>query len=370
MEHIRPDFAGYVRAWARPVVQRMREVPVRSDMILRRGRGPVAVFLPARGQEGASLVRIHNVAQALRHRGWRTLVLPWRLTLAQRRRFLAASAPDVLVMQGVRHELNRPSLYPGIPIVMDLDDADFHLPHLSEPLRSAMPDVSAVVAGSDYVAEWCRAAGAPQVHVIWTGMPVSSAARPPQDKRPPVVAWAQTRPMTYRREAELVRSVMAKLSQSVPATTLRLFDYRPGDDRGFAQWFRAAGIQTEWYDRAQFRDYLKMFDDVALGLAPLCPETPFSRGKSFGKILAYLDRHVPVICSAAGEHGAFFDAETGVLAHETDDWVGAAERLLADPHLRQSLAHAGFRAFEKRLSLDAVASRMHKVLLSHVEKLS
>jgi len=41
-------------------------------------------------------------------------------------------------------------------------------------------------------------AGAGRVDVVWTGTPVSERPRPPQAGRPPVVAWAQTRPSTSR----------------------------------------------------------------------------------------------------------------------------------------------------------------------------
>lgn len=360
------DSAGGFRTMVRPAVQFVREIQVRSELALLRGRGPLAVFLPARGKEGSSLLRVYNIARALRGLGWRTFVLSWRLTLVQRRRFLDAASPDIVVMQGVRHELNRPSLYPEFPIVMDLDDADFHLAHLSEALRVAMPSVSAAIAGSAYVADWCRAAGAPRAHVVWTGLPVSLLSRPSHHTRPPVVAWAQTRPMTYRREADLVRSVMHRVSQQYPEVLLRLYDRQPGDGEDFADWFRSAGIRTEWYRAARFGDYITMFDDVALGLAPLCTETPFSRGKSFGKILTYLDRHVPVICSAAGEHCAFFDDETGIIVRSVEDWVGAVGRLLNDPALRQCLATAGFSAFKNRLSLDAASRRVDRFLTDQV----
>lgn len=45
-------------------------------------------------------------------------------------------------MQGVRYALNRPALYPGQPIAVDVDDADFHLRHLVGPLRAAVADAA------------------------------------------------------------------------------------------------------------------------------------------------------------------------------------------------------------------------------------
>lgn len=48
-------------------------------------------------------------------------------------------------MQGARYPLNRPDLYPGVPIVYDMDDADFHLRHLVDPVVCAMPDAACVL---------------------------------------------------------------------------------------------------------------------------------------------------------------------------------------------------------------------------------
>jgi hypothetical protein len=59
------------------------------------------------------LLRIYTIAAALRPLGWRTAVLPPGLDLAQRQRLIRLIVPDVLVMQGARHPLNRPALYPG-----------------------------------------------------------------------------------------------------------------------------------------------------------------------------------------------------------------------------------------------------------------
>lgn len=351
-----------LRGLARPLVRLAREIPPQAGGLWPGRGGPRLVCLPCEGRQGAALLRIYNMAGGLRARGWRVLVLSPRLTLAQRHRCIARLDPDLLLMQGARHVLNRPDLYPAWPVVFDMDDADFHLPHLAEPVRRAMPKVRLVLAGSRYVADWCRDAGAGEAHVVWTGAPVSKAPRPPHVTRPPVVAWAQTRPMTYRREADMVRQVMAALSRDHPDLRLRLFDRQPGDDPGFAEWFRAAGIRTEWAEKALYRDYIRLFDDVSLGLAPLSDETPFSRGKSFGKVLAMLDRHVPVIASDLGEHGAFFTDTTGIVSNRFDDWVSGAARLLADPAARQAMAEAAAAAFRDRLSETAAVHRTDAIL--------
>ena len=327
----------------------------------------MAVFLPAHGPEGAALLRIYRVANGLRDLGWRAVILPPRLTLIQRQRLLGRIAPDVVVMQGARHALNRPALYPGYCIVFDMDDADFHLDHLAAPVRAAMADVAGVLAGSRYIADWCLGAGAPAADVVWTGTPVTSDARIPQEGRAPVVAWAQTRPMTYVREAAMVRDMMRALAARRPGITLRLYDRQPGDDPGFADSFHCAGLTVEWREKAKYSDYVRSFDDVAVGLAPLAWETPFSRGKSFGKVLAYLDRLVPVVASNGGEFTDFFDQRTGILASDSADWEVALERLLTRPALRQAMAVRAHAAFVERLSLPSVAQQTDSILRRYIK---
>lgn len=350
-----------VKALLRPAFQGIRELPVWVKAAHQRPQaGGRVAFLPSRGREQSSLLRVYNVAGALRPLGWQPLVIPWTLTLAQRRRLLARFHPDVLVMQGARHDLNRPEFYPEYPIVYDMDDADFHLSHLKTLVTEAMGQVQAVIAGSSYVADWCRGQGA-KAHVVWTGTPVLRRKRRPQAKRPPVVAWAQTRPETYRQEAAFVLQVMQQLSRQHPEVQLRLYD-RQGQEGDFLDRFLEAGIRVEWRESCKYSDYLRSFDDVSLGLAPLCPETPFSRGKSFGKVLAYLDTHVPVIASDACEHGRFFGVGNPVLPNDPGLWVKRMAQLLKNASLRQMIVDNDFARFREQLSLEAAARHVDRVL--------
>ena len=363
-----PAVTQALKSFAGPAFALARELPLRADLARLKGERPLAVFLPCEGRTGAALLRIYAVAEGLRPLGWRCLVVPPKMTLSQRQRFLTQADPDVLVMQGARHALNRPCFYAGAPIVYDMDDADFHLPHLIEPVRAAMHHVEAVAAGSRYIADWCRKAGAKGVEVVWTGAAPSARFRPPQEDRPPVIAWAQTRPQAHLREAELVREVTTRLAARRPGLTLRLYDRQKGDAPDFAARFNAPGLSVEWVKKAIYSDYLSLFDDVSLGLAPLCPEDPFSRGKSFGKVLAYFDREVPVLASEAGEHGAFFRPGLGVLSNDPQVWVDEGVRLLDNGAARAGMAAAARFAFEVQLSQAAAAARMDRLLCRVVGK--
>lgn len=353
------------RAPLRPVVRLARGLPVWTRaQILQRQPGPTLVFLPATGRSGAALLRSYLLAEALESLGWHCLVLPPSLTLAQRHRLIEAVQPAALMMQGARHALNQPSLYAGMPVIFDMDDADFHLPHLADRVRRAMPDVTCVTAGSRYVATWCLGAGALRAKVVWTGAPCASPQAPAQrDRHAPVVVWAQTRPMDYHFEASVVRRVMTKVAKRrAGGVRLRLYDRRSGDDPGFAQTFAAPGLTVEWRTAMRYDPYLQSFDDAAVGLAPLCAENLFSAGKSFGKVLGYLDRRVPIVGSDAGEHGAFFTPETGVITNDEAQWVTSILKLLDDHEARQRLSETAYSGFQARLTTRAMARRVVAVL--------
>lgn len=328
-----------------------------------RGAAPCAVFLPSRGREMSSLLRIYLIAASLRRLGWQTAVIPWRLGLDDRHRILSILQPDVVVMQGARHPLNRPDLYPGTRIVYDMDDADFHLDHLAEAVQDAMRNVSLVLAGSRYVADWCRARGA-RVEVIWTGTPISRHPYRPHAARKPVVAWAQTAPATYHRERAFVLDVMRRVRAQNPEVQLRLFDRRPDEPDTILAPFRAAGISVEWTPRLPYRHFLNALQDVAVGLSPVCVDNPFSRGKSFGKILAYLDRGVPVVAGDAVDHPLVLDPATAVLSNDPQVVADAVCRLLASPGLRQDMAERGHARLLDIFAPNRVAGRVDAALRS------
>jgi len=326
-----------------------------------RGAAPCAVFLPSRGREMSSLLRIYMVAAALKRQGWQTAVVPWRLDLDSRHRILSALRPDVVVMQGARHPLNRPELYPGARIAYDMDDADFHLDHLAGPVREAMPQVELVLAGSRYVTDWCRAHGA-RAEVVWTGTPVSSAPRKPHVARGPVVVWAQTAPATYHRERAFVLDVMRRVRVRHPDVRLRLCDRRPGEPDTILEPFRAAEIAVEWQGRMGYGRFLRSLGDVAVGLSPVITDNPFSRGKSFGKILAYLDRGVPVVAGDAVDHPLVLDPETAVLSNDPALCADAVCRLLDSPAARQAMADRGHARLRDVFAPERVAAQVDAAL--------
>jgi len=339
--------------------------------LLRRAR-PRVVFLPSHsGKVGSSALRAEQISGALGAQGWNSLCLPAQLEQVQRQRLIAAFRPDLVVVQKCRHPLNRLAHLAGLPLVLDLDDADFHDPAQAPHLEAMARAARGVMAGSHYIRDWAAPLN-PNVSVVWTGSALSPGPRPPHATRAPIVSWAQSDPLGYPEELAFIETVLAPVKA---AYQLRLYGVNSAAARdkltALLPFARLQCLPTLAYDR-----FLVSLRDVAVGLSPIIPASPFSRGKSFGKILGYLDAKVPVICSDEADHARFFTTgffktgsfttgtapETGVVSNDPEVWRAAVTGLLADPARRDAMAEAAFAGFQARLSLTAAAARVAKVL--------
>lgn len=324
-------------------------------------RGPRIMFFPSSVREGASHLRAYNVAEALRERGWHTLTVPRQLGLGARRRLIRRYDPDLLFFQQCRHELNDVAFAEGRPYVLDIDDADFYDPKFHDRIARTAAGARGVIAGSRFISDWCLAHNA-NTNVVWTGTPVSVEERPDHDERPPIVAWAQRAPLRYPRELDFVRSFYFALKATGRDFTLRLYGANSEDERRAIHNAFGAGEAVVLYPRFEYDDFLRSLRSVSIGLSPIMSEAEFSRGKSFGKILGYLDAKVPVIASDEADHAQFFTPESGVVTNDPAEWVRRAGQLLDDPRMRNAMAETAFHLFESRLTREAATDRVDAFL--------
>lgn len=340
----------------------IREIPVWRQLLQARSRKGCKriAFLPSAGREMASLLRVYEIAEALPADEWAPLVVPWTLKLAQRQRLLRNFAPDAVIVQKSRHELNLPEYYDAWPVIYDIDDADFFLPHLTNRVTQAVATADTVIAGSGFVAEWCRKLN-PDTEIVWTGTPVTAGTRTPQSRRGPIVAWAQSTPLSYVRETQWILRVMREVAAKHPEVVLRLYGRAPDQGMNLLQDFRDNGITVEWLPYMDYKAFLASLDDVAVGLSPVCVDNQFSQGKSFGKILAYLDMKIPVVTSDEVDHSLFFSGKTGIVSNDPDVWVTETIRLLEDPELRQRMVDKAYAAFLDELSIEAAARKYARI---------
>jgi len=314
-------------------------------------------------------LRAIALAAELRRLGWRAISVPKQLELGQRLRIVEAERPDVILLHQSRHAFNRPRYYKGIPCVFDFDDADFIYDR--EAVIECCRDSVAVIAGSRYLANEFRPYNA-RVSVVWTGTYLGQSRRvPPNEARDPILAWAAWQPRGYPHEAELVRELVLKLAQRT-RFSFWLYGVRSEEREEMEQFLvpiRRSGVPVRVFKVMAYRRFVHSLEAVAVGLHPVCLENPFSRGKSFGKLLAYLAADVAVVTTDAVDHPLFFqDGVNGaLLPNDVDRWVDACAHLLEDPAARARMVAAARPDFLARLTTQKVAELVSRQLLFAIE---
>lgn len=351
-----------MRSFKRRVGGLAREVQVHLDILRQRSAGPRILFFPSQGlDDGAARLRAYAVSDELRALGWRSVVCPKQLDLAARRRIVRHLKPDVILMQTARHELNRPALFPGIPVIVDLDDADYIDPVSAKPLIQALKDSAGVIAGSQAVARFCRQYS-DRVTVVWTGTPPSPAGGPRQQDRKPIVTWAASSPMGSPNEAAFVREILEQLRDRGAQFTFRIYCDDGSDAyRQFVSGVVPDGVAFETLPYLYYPAFLSSLDAAAVGLAPLIDLDGFSGGKSFGKVLAYIDRNVPVVTHPVVDHPLFFDnGRNGMMLETAEQWADAVEAMLADGDLRERIATSARADLLRRLTARTAAGYVNR----------
>jgi glycosyltransferase involved in cell wall biosynthesis len=288
--------------------------------------------------------------------------------LSQRRRLARLFKPDVILIQMARLPDNVPQPFAPIPAVFDIDDADFQDETQLPRILANMAGCTRIIAGSRYIATWCRQHH-PAVDVIWTGTDVRPAPVRSQRDRASIVGWAAGDPVGYPSEAGFVMEIMARVSARRDDIAFRLYADDGSDAyKALVDRFRAAGIATETRPPMAYDAFLQSLEEVAIGLNPLINMDGFSAGKSFGKVLAYLDAGVPTINTPNVDHPLFFDhGRNGFLAgQDADQWADLILAMIDDAPKRQQVAEAARTNLVERLSLVAAGRRVDDTLRSAI----
>lgn len=355
-QRVRLEIVNFARYGA----HRARELALYPALLRRSPKGCVLVFQP-HGRFGGSLLRGYEVAHTLNQRGWRAVVVPLQLELAQRQRLLRVFKPDIALLLKSRDPRNSHALLADVPYVYDLDDADFHDPKLTARMEQDVSHAVGVIAGSRYVGAWC-AQHNPNTTVIWTGARPQLDSAPDHARRGQVVAWAQSEPQNYLPEFDWVVQVMERLAETHQGLCLRLYGDAEAQDGGRSARLRAKGITVDWQPFLQYDAFLRSLCDVAVGFAPINVQSLFGRGKSFGKVLAYLDARVPIVASDKADHAALFEPGSGVVSNDPEVWVAETSVLLASAERRTEMARRAYDIYQRKLTLEAATDRVEAFL--------
>jgi hypothetical protein len=305
------------------------------------------------------------IGRQLRHLGWRVTAVTGELDLEQRQRLLGLEKPAVILLQQTRHPLNHPRFYPGIPCVLDIDDADITDPLISDGIIERARQSRAIIVGNRWLADVFRQYH-DDVSVVWTGsyLVPNSDATPPRD-RAPIVCWAHSNAFGYREEAKLVQTVALKLAAQISFEFWLYGVNDPWMGDAFLEPLQRAGVKTKAFGAMKYLDFVKSLEEVAVGLHPICMEAPFSRGKSFGKLHAYIAAQVAIVTSDELDHPLFFrDGESASLIEGNDinAWVSSTDDLIRHPDKRQRYADAALRDHRLHLTVRRAAEHVDRVL--------
>ncbi len=344
---------GAVRSIRSLAGRALREAALYREVVASRG-APRVAFFPSSGRSQSDLLRGYLVSDCLRDMGWASIVVPMQLTQGQRQRIVQAFRPDVVVLRTCRHELNRVDLFKGCKVVLDLDDADFFHPPMRDAITQAAREADGVICGSRFVRDWAAQLNQ-DTTVIWTGTPISDGPWPDHHDRERIVTWAQSDPLIYNHEFDLIEQIVLSAAEKGIRFRFRFYGWNFPADHPKLDRLRSSGVELELIPTLSYEDFLASLRDVAVGLSPVHPDSDFSKGKSFGKILAYIDAKVPVICSDAVDHALFFTPQSGVVSNDPDVWVEQIGALLEDPARRQSMAETAHADLRERLSIQTAA---------------
>jgi hypothetical protein len=355
---------------ARWIGHRFREVTVHAERLLQNSELPRITFCVDGGDNGMSSgLRGYALARELRNLRWRTIVIPKQLEFAQRQRIIGIEKPDIIVLQQSRHPMNRPKYYKGSICVFDIDDADFVDANARETVVECMRQSDHVIAGSRFISDYARQHNA-NVDIVWT-------SSPPRDQstrrklNPPVVAWAVSSANGYPEELSLVVSALNMVkSKNWQFWLFGVKDFQEG--RLMVKPIEENGILCRVFPFMDYEAFLRTLEEVSVGLAPLVPSaSEFSAGKSFGKVLGYLNCDVAIVASDSADHPLFFsNGENGFLASDTDQIAESIDLLLSDPTLRQRIAARARQDYLERLSIEAAARKMDGILRPLVNRVA
>jgi hypothetical protein len=266
---------------------------------------------------------------------------------------------DVVVVQkGVF-----PGLYSGFerqiasrkPLVFDFDDAIW-LPrvggswvlralHRQSTVQNILRSATAIIAGNHFLAGYAGCFNR-TVTVVPSSIPIETHVPATTSN---LVGWIGSRTtLPYLKPLKPVFETLGikprVIASGEPAQL------------GFEVEFRPWQLETEGAELSQ----------IGIGVAPL-PDTPWEQGKCGVKLLQYMACGIPVVASPVGVNAAIvIHGVNGFLATDTEEWVTALRRLIADPKLRQQMGAAGRETVEKRFNVQRAAEAVNAVLRSVV----
>lgn len=254
-----------------------------------------------------------------------------------------------------------PLLSRGTPIVVDYDDAVFHRYDihrsglvrfvLGQKIDRIMASSDVVIAGSEYLLDRARRAGARRIEKIPTVVDLIRYSSCSERHSPGevTIGWIGT-PGTAPYLLPLI-PVFKALRETCRVRVLAIgANNRPEFD---------SVIETvPWSEATE----VALLSEVDIGVMPL-PDLPFERGKCGYKLVQYMASGKPVVASPVGENSLIVrSGVNGFLPNNGAEWLRHLSDLCQSKELRKRMGAAGREIVEKEYSLSVTAPRLLKIL--------
>lgn len=301
---------------------------------------------------------------ALFQPGHRALKVRWLAegTVRRARDLVDARHYDALLVQVWLHPMAFPPFDAALgmlntPLVYDIDDAYFlptgrGLDRLRGPewLPRLMRRAHTIMAGSDFIADFCRRHNE-SVRIVHTAIDTDRfSPRPPSVRPRPVVGWIGTH-STFEF-VERLFPVFQELAKDHDFV-LRLV--------GAGHGTKIPNVEVEsipWTLEHEV-DY---FRDLDIGLYPLFESVP-AQAKFGFKLHQYMSVGVPAVVSNIGANPRLVrHGETAFLASTAEEWKQSLSELIRSPELRHRVGSAARASLSESLSLRATSRELAKVL--------
>jgi glycosyltransferase involved in cell wall biosynthesis len=241
------------------------------------------------------------------------------------------------------------------PRVLDVDDAIW-VHRRGDFARRLAALSDHVICGNEFLAERFSSWN-PNVSVLPT--PVDAKrfcpATASQDGKRPVIGWLGL--SSGFRFLYAIESALSELLKRRPEVVLNIVSDRP------PAFSLIPPERVEFVPYSRDRE-VHDIQHMTIGIMPI-ENSELSRGKCSFKMLLYMACGIPVVVSPFGMNREVLgQAEVGLGASDSGQWVECLESLLDDESGRTRMGAEGRRVVLEKYSVDVLAGRLAETLLA------
>jgi glycosyltransferase involved in cell wall biosynthesis len=298
---------------------------------------------------------------------WNVILVPPQLELSQRKRLCRLLNPDVCLILKTRNYKNHPLHYKNIPTIFLIDDADFLDPSETQNVIDCTSQASLVIAANQFVADWCSAYNNNVVKIWVPHNPQRLPNSTENSLRPNRILWAAANPKGYQLEQRLIVDSLLALKEKRNDFQ---FWVTGCDDKAWTDEFIRPLLQADIEVKTHgfiksYKEYMRILASCPIGLHPICLDNPYSKGKSFGKILSYMVANTCVVTNDVPDHNEVLShGENAMIAENCSDYADSLSHLLDNPSLRQNYTDQAYRDFLDNLATPVATQRMFDAIKS------